>query len=177
MHQIRFRLGLCPRPLASVSCSPRWIVYPDMHAHGAKQDKAMKTQQQCLDACVAKTSCVAASHAYADDSQLYLHCRRDETTAAVRRLEQCITDVGHWMSANCLQLNAGKTELLWAGSRHGRAFLGSYGPSLQLGADTIVASDQIRLLGVTIASDLSLDKHVSSAVSYTHLTLPPNREV
>jgi len=27
------------------------------------------------------------------------------------------TDVGHWMSANRLKLNADKTELLWAGSR------------------------------------------------------------
>ena len=55
-------------------------------------------------------------HAYADDTQLYLHCRRDDTTAAVTRLETCLNHVSYWMAANRLKLNAEKTELLWAGS-------------------------------------------------------------
>ena len=56
-------------------------------------------------------------HAYADDSQLYVHCTRCDTTSAAARLEHCITDVGHWMSANRLKLNANKTELLWTGTK------------------------------------------------------------
>jgi len=56
-------------------------------------------------------------HAYADDIQLYLHCHRDDITAAVTRLETCLNHVSHWMAANRLKLNAEKTELLWAGSR------------------------------------------------------------
>ena len=40
------------------------------------------------------------------------------------------------MSANRLKLNTHKTELLWAGSKHGLAYLGSNRPSLRLGADT-----------------------------------------
>ena len=55
-------------------------------------------------------------HAYADDTQLYLHCRRDDTTAVVTRLEICLNHVSHWMAANRLKLNVEKTELLWAGS-------------------------------------------------------------
>jgi len=47
-------------------------------------------------------------NAYAEDTQLYLHCRRDDTTATV----------SHWMAANRLKLNAEKTELLWAESRY-----------------------------------------------------------
>jgi len=57
-------------------------------------------------------------HAFADDTQLYLHCRRTDTASAAARLEQCITNVGRWMCANRLKLNADKTELLWVGSRH-----------------------------------------------------------
>jgi len=38
-------------------------------------------------------------HGYADDTQLYLHGRRDNMTSTARRLENCITDVGQWMSA------------------------------------------------------------------------------
>ena len=77
-------------------------------------------------------------HSFAADAQLYvgLHCRRCDTSTAVDRLEECITEVGQWMSANRLKLNAHKTELLWAGSKHGLAYFGSNRPSLRLGADT-----------------------------------------
>jgi len=36
-----------------------------------------------------------------------------------------------------------------------------YIPTLQLGADTIVDSDRVRLFGVTISPELSLDRRVS----------------
>jgi len=76
--------------------------------------------------------------------------------SAVRRLENCIDDVSHWMSANRLKLNADKTkpQLLWSGSRHGPAVLGSAGPSFQLKTETVMASDQVRVLGVTMSSDV-----------------------
>ena len=96
-------------------------------------------------------------HVFADDTQLYVQCRRDDVMSAVRRLENCIDDVSHWMLANRLKFNADKTELLWAGSRRGPAVLGSAGPSLQLKTETVMASDQVRVLGVTMSSDLSLE--------------------
>ena len=57
-------------------------------------------------------------HAYADDTQLYLHFRRDEMTSSADQLERCVLDIGHWMSTNRLKLNADKTELLFASSGH-----------------------------------------------------------
>ena len=54
-------------------------------------------------------------HAYANDNQLYLHCRRDDMMSVVDRLERCLIAASHWMAANRLKLNAEKTELLWAG--------------------------------------------------------------
>ena len=65
-------------------------------------------------------------------------------------------------------MNTEKTELLWAGSRHGQSSVTDCCPSLQLGADTVTAQDDVRLLGVTISSDLSLQHHVSnvSATSF-----------
>jgi len=61
-----------------------------------------------------------------------------------------------------LKLNADKTDLLFASSGHCCAALkGSY-PMLKLGADTAVAnSSHVRLLGVDISRDLSVDRHVS----------------
>jgi len=106
-------------------------------------------------------------HSFADDTQLYvgLHCRRCDTSTAVDRLEECITEVGQWVSANRLKLNADKTELLWAGSKHGLTYFGSNRPSLRLGADTVTASEHVRLLGVMISSDLSLEKHADTVCS------------
>jgi len=36
-------------------------------------------------------------HAYADDTQLYLHFRNDEMASSVDQLERCVLDIGHWM--------------------------------------------------------------------------------
>ena len=59
-------------------------------------------------------------HAYADANQLYLHCRRDDMMSVYRQ-ERWLTAVSQSMAANRLKLNAEKTELLWAGSRHSAA--------------------------------------------------------
>ena len=50
---------LSSRAASTVNCSPRWIVHPNTGAHGSTY-KAATQQQQCLDACVADSSCVAA---------------------------------------------------------------------------------------------------------------------
>ena len=83
-------------------------------------------------------------------------------TTAIQRLEICISDVCH---LNRLKLNADKTELLWAGSKYASASLNGSGLPLRLGHETIIASDHVRLLGVTITSNLSTDKHVSNISS------------
>jgi len=57
-------------------------------------------------------------HAYADDTQLYLLLCRNEIASSVDKLERCVLDIGHWMSAHRLKLNADKTELRFASSSH-----------------------------------------------------------
>ena len=74
------------------------------------------------------------------------------------------------MSANRLKPNADKTELPFASSGHCCAALkGSY-PMLKLGADTAVASSHVRLLGVDISLDLSVDRHVSHVCARASFT-------
>jgi len=60
-------------------------------------------------------------------------------------------------------LVAYKAKLLFASSSHSCATLSHRYPVglLQLGSDTAVASSHVRLLGVDVSSDLSLDHHVS----------------
>ena len=102
-------------------------------------------------------------YAYADDSRLTLHFRRDELAASMERLERCIEDVDQWMSANRLMLNVYKTEWLLVGSRRTLSSLHITRPVLQLAGNIVAASDHVRLLGVDIVSDLSLDRHVNNA--------------
>ena len=47
-------------------------------------------------------------HGYADDTQLYVHCRPEEIAATSSKLERCIADMEYWMSANRLRLNMDK---------------------------------------------------------------------
>jgi len=65
------------------------------------------------------------------------------------------------MSANRLKLNTDKTELLWVRLRHSFSQQGGQLPVLHLGHDSIKARDHVRLLGVTLSSDLSLDRHTN----------------
>jgi len=66
-------------------------------------------------------------HAYADDRELYLRCRSEDTSTVVDTLENCVIDISQLMSANHLKLNLEKTELLWSGCRHSLSKQGSRG--------------------------------------------------
>ena len=64
------------------------------------------------------------------------------------------------------QVEWGKyTELLLARSKYGIASFGSSRPSLRLGAYTVTASEHVRLLGVMISSDVSLENYVAAVCS------------
>jgi len=82
-------------------------------------------------------------HSSTDDTQLYLYCCRDATSAAVARLETCLTGVSTSMLPTRLKLNAEETELMWAGSKFSaEAQLGN-GPSVQTGSETVFTSDLV----------------------------------
>ena len=57
-----------------------------------------------------------------------------------------------------------KTEWLWTGSRSNLDRLPKTALKLRLGNDTIDVVDAVRVLGVLITPDLSLDKHVTAFV-------------
>jgi len=67
------------------------------------------------------------------------------------------------MTANRLKLNADKTELIWAGTRHSvDSVLYGRGVALTLGVETVDVADAVRVLGVLFTPDLALDKHTSA---------------
>ena len=66
-------------------------------------------------------------------------------------------------------LNVDKTEWLLVGSRCTLSSLDITRPVLQLGGNIVTASDHVRLLGVDIVSDLSLDVNNVSASCFYRL--------
>jgi len=52
------------------------------------------------------------SHFYADDAQLYLTCRRDDSAICASRVSNCIKEIDQWMAANRLAMNPAKTDVM-----------------------------------------------------------------
>jgi len=99
-------------------------------------------------------------HMYADDTQLYIHCKPSDTVDAVAKLERCIGVVDNWMAASRLKMNSDKSEVIWVGSRRTVSTHGC--PAIRIGNDTICATNKARLLGVLISTVLTFDQHVTS---------------
>jgi len=55
--------------------------------------------------------------------------------------------------------------------------LGSQAPALQLGSDTVTASDHVWVLGITFSSDPSLEKHVSKTCAASFIWLCQLRRI
>ena len=98
-------------------------------------------------------------HKYADDSQLQKDSDINNMSVMIRNLELCISAVKHWMLANKLKLNDGKTEALCVASPHILSQVQI--DSINVGGTDINFQDCVRDLGVFIDSSLSMHDHIS----------------
>ena len=57
-----------------------------------------------------------SSHTYADDTQLYAHCKAQSCQKTAVKVIECIKDIDRWMSSNRLKLNGDKTQFIWLGT-------------------------------------------------------------
>ena len=96
-------------------------------------------------------------HCYADDVQLYLSFKPNETNK-ISKLQACLQDIKIWMTRNFLLLNSDKTEVIVLGPKHLRK---------QLVNDTVTLNDisltsalTVRNLGVIFDQNLSFDSHI-----------------
>ena len=100
-------------------------------------------------------------HCYADDTQLWIPFAPHQLADAIQSMEACLNDVQKWMLHFKLKMNCSKTEyMVIATPRIARDHDFQRVISV-CGAEIAPLSSAVRNLGVHMASDLSLDTHVS----------------
>ena len=105
-------------------------------------------------------------HCYADDTQLYLSIKPDESNQ-LSKLQTCLKDIKSWMSCNFLMLNSEKTEILVLGPKNLRDSMSI----ATLDGITLASSTTVRNLGVIFDQDLSFNSHIkqTSRTAFFHL--------
>ena len=107
-------------------------------------------------------------HCYADDTQLYLSIKADESDQLVK-LDACLRDIKSWMTVNFLRLNTSKTEVLVLGPKNHRDNLANC--LLTLDNISLSSNSNVRNLGVIFDQDLSFNSHIKqvSRTAFFHL--------
>jgi len=100
-------------------------------------------------------------HQYADDTQLHLAMRVDNTAAGLSILAACTTDVKQWYMQNGLQLNPDKSEALFIGTATQMRAVSSL-KSVSVADVDLPVADSMRVLGVTLDRCLTFDNHTSA---------------
>ena len=96
--------------------------------------------------------------------QLYVHCRTEESAAAVRRMLSCIAAIDKRLGSNRLKMYPGKTLIIWLGSRQCLATINITPLHLHNGT-VITPSTSVHNLGVVFDSDLSMSELVNKVTS------------
>jgi len=105
-----------------------------------------------------------SSHFYADDSQLYVTCRRGEEFKCAQRVSACIDEIADWMASNRLMLNPSKTDLLWCSMR-------GYPDGIKLTPRGVFVEPSclVRNLGVSLDEELTLTTYLLVGLCYGQL--------
>ncbi len=111
-------------------------------------------------------------HFYADDTQLYLSFRPDDSTV-VARISGCLTGISAWKKEHHLQLSLAKTELL--------VFCITptvqHDFTIQLGSSTIIPSTSWSNLGVIFDDHLTFKENIAKIVRSCRFALHNIRKI
>ena len=101
-------------------------------------------------------------HLYADDIQIYVSFATNDDNSlnsSTTKIENCLSDLSLWMTANKLKLNKSRTDLIYLYSRHNPQ---TSLPSIQFGNDSIILIEAVRNVGAIFDSTLSMVPQVNS---------------
>ena len=95
---------------------------------------------------------------YADDTQLYVTISKEKNyDTPVAKLELCLSTLHTWFCYNQLALSPDKSEaIVFGNTKRSRSL-----PICQFRRNPCPDSNQVRILGVTLDSRLSIDAHIS----------------
>ena len=101
-------------------------------------------------------------HTYADDVQIYISFTpsSESSSSALQTLENCVSDVRHWMYKNKLKLNDTKTEAVLFGRKCHASHLSF--DAVTVGDCQTTFSNSARDLGIILDSELSMKDQVST---------------
>ena len=85
---------------------------------------------------------------------------RDDEQRCLLEMEECLKDVNNWMCKNRLQMNNGKTEFIYFGSRQMLSLCNI--EEIDVQGTKINRSDIVRYLAALLDSELNLKKHVTT---------------
>ena len=101
-------------------------------------------------------------HLYADDTQLYTSFDPENSSQAIKRIEDCIVDIRLWMAQNCLKLNDSKTEFIIFGSEWDLERVENR--SVRVGESIVLPSKSVRNIGAMLDSTLTMETHINSII-------------
>ena len=106
------------------------------------------------------TECGCTSHAYANDTQVYVSTPAEDRSDAVDRLTSCIIRVRDWMARNRLKLNEDKTQVIWLGTRQqlNKVMV----QTLELQNDAVPFSSVVNDFGVLLDSELTMVNQIAA---------------
>ena len=95
-------------------------------------------------------------HQYADDTQLRLSIRADNTAAGLTVLSACTADVRQWYMQNGLQLNLDKSEALVIGTTNQLHATTSPVTTVSVAGVDLPVADELKVLGIVLDKRLLL---------------------
>ena len=105
-------------------------------------------------------------HMYADDTQLYYHCKWSEVANVIPKINQDLSRILNFSSNNCLRLNAGKSYYIIIGSQPNISKIKDIVlPQVVLDNKNIERKSHVKNLGVIFDETLSWTNHVNKMVS------------
>ena len=99
---------------------------------------------------------------YADDTQLLDSEHPDRLPSLKNRQEETIRTVQSYFTSNSLKMNPSKTTLLLVGTSPNLKKASSF--QLRISDHVLTPSPSVKMLGVTVDSDLSWEKHISEVI-------------
>ena len=100
-------------------------------------------------------------HSFADELQLQMFAPPDRISVLLHSMQSCMIDVKAWVTANMLELNDNKTELMSATSKRTK-HLHRLPTFITIGNAQITFKQSVKKLGLTLDCHLTMNAHVSN---------------